>query len=480
MPNIGIMSFIRYKKFGNKEYAYEVTAYWDPKTKKPRQKSNYLGVVIDREAKIFKKKETTQLEAEKFILDFGDTHILHEFIKSTKTMDALYAVFGDKADYLLALICYRLCHPSAMKYAKTWYQGNVARLIFKDIDLSSQRISEFLRAIGDEHLQREFFKNHISLLTGSKEGIIIDTTAMPNQIHFPFNAWGYHDSEIDKQIKLLFVIDRGSSLPLYFRYLPGNVVDVSSLNVTVEELKKFGVRSSFALIDAGFFSEDNIKRLFAEKIDFLTRLPSNRTLYSELVGQEMTDIESIKNAVRYGERVLFVKQKRVNLFGNEAYAHIILDPERKGRETKKLLINAIEERETDDESIEFELLKSGVMVLVSSFDIDKKEVVPLYYMRHLVERLIGFSKDDLNLIPLRVHKEETLRGYLLLIFIALTVFALLRKEMDNEFTVEEALLIMRNLKCKVFDDEILVQELVKQQKKVADKLNIIVPKKMGV
>jgi hypothetical protein len=29
------MSFIRYKRFGNKEYAYEITAYWDPVEKKP-------------------------------------------------------------------------------------------------------------------------------------------------------------------------------------------------------------------------------------------------------------------------------------------------------------------------------------------------------------------------------------------------------------------------------------------------------------
>ena len=43
------MGFIRYKQFGNKEYAYEITAYWDPKLKKPRQKSKYLGVVIDKE-----------------------------------------------------------------------------------------------------------------------------------------------------------------------------------------------------------------------------------------------------------------------------------------------------------------------------------------------------------------------------------------------------------------------------------------------
>jgi transposase len=255
------MVFIRYKKFGNKEYAYEITAYWDKEQKKSRQHPKYLGVVIDKEAKIFKKKEKTQLEIEKLILDFGDTFILNEFMKKTKMRDFFFKVFGDRTEYLLALIYFRLCHPSAMMYAKTWYQGSYARLISKEIDLSSQRISDFLKAIGDEHLQREYFKNHISLLAKTNEGIIIDATSMPNQIHFPFNTWGYDDGGIDKQIRLLFVIDKKSSLPLYFRYLPGNIVDVSSLTTTIEELKKYNINSSFALVDAGFYSENNIKDL---------------------------------------------------------------------------------------------------------------------------------------------------------------------------------------------------------------------------
>jgi hypothetical protein len=171
------MSFIRYKKFGNKEYAYEITAYWDKEQKKSRQSPKYLGVVIDKEAKIFKKKEKTQLKDEKLILDFGDTFILNEFMKKTKMRDFFFRVFGDRTEYLLALIYFRLCHPSAMMYAKTWYQGSYARLISKDIDLSSQRISDFLKAIGDEHLQREYFKNHISLLAKTNEGIIIDATS---------------------------------------------------------------------------------------------------------------------------------------------------------------------------------------------------------------------------------------------------------------------------------------------------------------
>ncbi len=146
------MSFIRYKKFGNIEYAYEITAYWDSKEKKSRQHSKYLGIVVDKEAKIFKKKEKKQYEEEKLILDFGDTYILNEFMKKTNIRDTFFKVFGDRTEYLLALIYYRLCYPSAMMYAKSWYQGSYARLISKDIDFSSQRISDFLKAIGDEQL----------------------------------------------------------------------------------------------------------------------------------------------------------------------------------------------------------------------------------------------------------------------------------------------------------------------------------------
>ncbi|CAD7771330.1 hypothetical protein FHEFKHOI_01234 [Candidatus Methanoperedenaceae archaeon GB50] len=220
------MSFIRYKKFGNKEYAYEVTSYWDPEKKKPRQKTKYLGVVVDKEKKIFKKKSRERKE--KLILDFGDTYFLNQFINRVTFFENL------KKEMFLPLIFYRLCYPSAMRYARMWYEGNIVRKFF-DVDISSQRISEFLEEIGDESIQREFFKEYIRQITPS-EGIVIDTTALPNQINIPRSSWGWHNEEIEKQIKLLLVIDRSTSLPLFFRYIAGNIVDVSTLKATVEEL----------------------------------------------------------------------------------------------------------------------------------------------------------------------------------------------------------------------------------------------------
>ena len=51
------MAFIRYKQFGKKEYAYEVTEFYDKSIKRSRQKSRYLGMVMDKNKRIFEKKK---------------------------------------------------------------------------------------------------------------------------------------------------------------------------------------------------------------------------------------------------------------------------------------------------------------------------------------------------------------------------------------------------------------------------------------
>lgn len=85
------MAFIRYKKIGQQEYAYEIRAYWDSKLGKPRQKSRYLGVVVDKEKKIFKKPEAGKIKTiqEKFILDCGDGYTLNQFTNNIGLTDLL-------------------------------------------------------------------------------------------------------------------------------------------------------------------------------------------------------------------------------------------------------------------------------------------------------------------------------------------------------------------------------------------------------
>lgn len=475
------MAFIRYKKFGQQEYAYEVHSYWDSKQQKPRQKSKYLGIVVDKEKGIFRKpsEKKASSKKEKFILDFGDSYILKKFIEDIGLGEMLKKIFGKYYESILALVIYRLVSMSAMRQAKTWLEGSVLSILLKDANLSSQRISALFKAIGSDDIQKKFFKKFIDTFVEKKQGIILDSTALPNQINIPFTSWGYGDGSIDKQIKFFYVAEKDTGMPIYYRYMPGNSSDVKSLECTIQELSKLSVKSNFALLDAGFFSEENIKELSKKKIDFMIRMPARYSIYEDLIKEEVPKLEKPCHATILGtKRVLFVKQKKIKLFGEEVYASIVLDPERKGRETRDLILRRLEK--DDEGTLEEKMLKQGVMLLISSFKQDESEIVSTYYLRQSVERLFGFSKADLALLPLRVHNENTLQGFLFITFIALIIFMKIKAKLPEKTSVEDLLLAMRNIKCKVFDDEVLVLESTVKQAELAQYLDILMPKALGI
>ncbi len=53
----------------------------------------------------------------------------------------------------------------------------------------------------------------------------------------------------------------------------------------------------------------------------------------------------------------------------------------------------------------FDIKKKGLMVLMSSSEIDINDLIPMYYTRQFVEKAFSYSKDDLSLLPLSVHGE---------------------------------------------------------------------------
>lgn len=473
------MTFIRYKKFGRQEYAYEVQAKWDSDKGRPIQKTRYLGVVKDKDKKIFERRRSNLQE--KYILDFGDSFSINNILESTGFISFIKEIFKEKSESLLALLSYKLSHGGAMTYAHKWLDGNYAKILYKTANISSQRISDLFKEIGDENFKRKFFKEYISNYAPSKSGIIIDVTSLPNQIHIPLSAWGLHGEDIEKQIRFLLAVDKDTHAPLFFRILPGNIVDVSVLQNTLEELKKYGVKENFVCLDAGFFSEDNILDFYERHINFLTRLPSSRIIYKQLIEEEIPKIESAKNIVRYGKRGLFIKQKEIELFGKKAFAHIVLDPQRKGRETSRLILETFDEKKLHDEQeIDYLFMNKGVMILISSSEIFKDDVVKIYYLRQTAENLFGFSKDDLSILPLRVHSEEALKGFLFMQFLTLIAFIQIRNKLKMDYTVEEALIILRNLKCKVYENEIIISELTRPQKDISEKLKILMPKRVGI
>jgi len=275
------------------------------------------------------------------------------------------------------------------------------------------------------------------------------------------------------------VVDQVSRMPLYFRYMAGNIVDVSTLATTIMELEHHGVKTAFALIDAGYFSRENIGQLYRNHIAFLTRLPAGRVLYRQLIRSHAQDLEKAEYAVVYGKRVLYVKRVPVELYEYKGFAYVICDIRRKAVETTKLLLEAKETSLTNGE-IQEALAFKGKFVIVSSREIPIDEVLPLYYTRQTAENLFGISKDSLDLIPLRVHSIDAFRGYLMLNFLALILFLEFKKALKGKYTVEGALAELSNLMCTIYEREVLVMEPTKKMKEIFSLLNLMVPNSLGV
>ena len=395
------------------------------------------------------------------ILDFGDSYFLYSFLAGTPYWDVFSNVMqGNERDTFLSLLGYYILGGGARCHAKTWWEGNYASVLFPKARLDGKRISEFLRALGDEKTQRRFFERYIkAVLSGPGiHGILIDSEGLPNSIDMEVTQLSNHDGDINVETRLIYICERNTGLPLYFRYISGNIVDFSTLATTVEELEKAGVCTDFVILDAGYYCEGNIKPLYEKGIAFVTRLKQNRVLYKELVAEHLSGLQSPEHLVAFNKRFLFIQKTPCKLQGRDAFAYICKDPVMGMLETRNRVPAALADGASRQEVFET-IQKAGVFVIISSEDMKADEILPLYYTRQQIEQVFDITKNYAEVLPLRVHSEETFRGHLFVSFVAAIACHLMQKLFKDKGTNQmEALRELRNQKCKLYDKVVIPME----------------------
>ena len=86
----------------------------------------------------------------------------------------------------------------------------------------------------------------------------------------------------------------------------------------------------------------------------------------------------------------------------------------------------------------------------------------------------------LGILPLRTHGEPNFKGFMLLIFVSLIVYCGIKDRLGNKVPMEQVVSLLKNLKCKVFDNSIISCEVTKQQRLLFETLGIVVPKTCGI
>ncbi len=423
---------------------------------------------------------------EKAILTFGNAWFLDWFIKEINMYDAIGALGYGNTDSVRAMVMFYILSQMANYYAEEWLEDSYAHILYPNANLSSQRVSDLLEAIGDETSYRAFFHRYFLDVVNKTEGgedILIDSTGLPNNIHFPLTAISNHNGKISNEVRLIYVVQRESNLPLYFKYIPGNVIDVSTLSRTIKELKAYNVDTKFAILDAGYLTEANTKELYDNNISFISRLPEKTNLYKKLISEFSPKLEDEKNLVEYNGRYVYLIRARVVLNGSEsrilrddeeplpgegniAYAYVGRDIEMQSMEASRIFDNAKAYGYSTEELHRIRMMK-GLFVLYSSRPIKVIEILAKYYTRQQIEQVFDLCKNNTKMLPLRTQTEETFRGHLVLAFIASVIVKILQEKLKNtKMNPQGVFFSLSNQRCKVFDGRVITCEFTRKSNDV--------------
>lgn len=463
----------------------------------------YLGRVVDAEKGIYESKErglfTFDIETGEFgvvdmkdvpkidrgrklmAADFGDMYVLDRFIRDSGMYRCIEASGSPNDDTFKALVAFYTLTADPNSWAADWYDGSYASALFPDADMDDRRISEFLKRIGDPEVQRAFFRSYIPMVTeNDATAIIIDSTGVPNSIHMDITGISNHNGDISLEARLILVCRKSDRMPLYFRYVPGNVIDSDTLVRTVEELECMGIDPEYAILDAGYCTLENMRDLLDSHIGFITRLKPNFRMYTDMVADFADKLDETAR-VLHNDRFIRVCSAERKITGStrKIWLHLMVDEDMKNSEEKSAF-KRFQNGLIDESQLRQVSKTAGMFILVSSFYLDREEIIPAYYSRGSIEQLIDTGKTTGRMDNAAVHSEETFSGKMLLEFISLSLKQMLqnhlkarkeelssrkRKNKDSipgrNLSVQHAFYVLRRQKCDIFENRILPRETAK-------------------
>jgi transposase len=145
--------------------------------------------------------------------------------------------------------------------------------------MASQGISELIIDNITERQKKKFYKLQITRRK-KDEYLAYDTTSISSTSKLiKYDKYGRNkDKEKLLQINLAMLTGQQSRLPVYYRVLPGNISDVSTVKKLLKYLNMKGIEKVKLMLDRGFYSADNINLMCRDGHKFILSARRNIAL----------------------------------------------------------------------------------------------------------------------------------------------------------------------------------------------------------
>lgn len=486
-------------------YAYESISYWDKEKRQSRCTRKLIGRIDTETGKIIptRKKSNvndstpkqgpvpTSITNRSF---YGATYLFDEIGKQLGITSDLKQCFPDTYKQILSIAYYLIMEDkNPLSRFSKW--ANLHKHPFGK-DIPSQRSSELFASVTEE-AKEQFFK-----LQGKrrieKEYWAYDTTSISSyseslkQVKYGKNK----DDDNLPQINLALLFGEVSKLPFYYRKLPGNITDVTTVKNLLADMNFLGYDKVKLVMDRGFYSEVNINGLYQNHYKFLIATKISLKFIKKELDKVVDTLNTWPNySDKYQLYCVMIpttwnySQQRpykgdTITSERRMYLHLYYNSEKALEDEKafnRLLSTLQSELETDKTIAEhekqyakyFDVKKTpvrgtkaiakleviaeskryyGYFALLSNEVKEPIAALEIYRNKDVVEKAFGDLKERLNLRRTLVSSEQSLDGKLFVEFIALIYLSFIKKRMQDanlfkNYTMQEVLDDLDVIEC---------------------------------
>jgi transposase len=447
-------------------YVYSVESYWDKEKKAPRNRQVCIGkldkatgefIPSQRKEKVAKKGALAGVTAETRIT--GPSLLLDRLARDTGLTSLVNRCFPDLQSEIMSLVYFIVQKGLPLSRSEAWSKGHAHPC--KEV-IVSQRISELLLTIREDDRQK-FLSLWMAKMT-EHDYLCYDITSISSYSKAnEYVRYGYNrDGEHLPQINLAMLFGEKSSLPAYYRRMPGNISDVATLRTTMKSMDFLGSSSVHFVLDRGFYSKANIEEILKRRHHFTIAVPSGLTWVEESIDKHYEFIASPRNYQSIDDSEALYVATDLRKWGADnrrVYLHIYYNARHAADEfdrfTRKLLVykeevesmRRVKEHEEiyarfliiketpkrglrvtfNDEEIQKSRKRyAGFFCILTSSIKDPMDALSVYRTKESVENSFDDLKNQLDMKRLRIHTSAAMDSRIFIQFLALILICRIR------------------------------------------------------
>ena len=454
-------------------YVYEISSKWDPVKKKARKVTGKsVGKITLEDGFIpntFGMRRMMPLHP--IVKNYGAYAILQQLSGNLEAR--LKECFPDIYREISVVAMLQLVTGCRGKRIKREFEASYLNDIHPDLACSDYTVRTLIGKLGSRSGDMASFMRSY-MKSGSK--LMFDGTSIFTRADDSCTQKGYNpERKQETQVRLLYIFDRTSFLPVFYRMVPGNIADKAALKETIAAS---GCKNCVVIADKGFYSKKNVSFLMENKMSYILPLQYNTKLIPEEFTQEVDD-HKFDGCFPYKGRNIWYKTLDSGVKGNKVY--IFRDDQRK----LQAEVSFMRKKEADFEGFKnasiFDDKRRGMFAFVSNTGDSARQVYMSYKERWDIEQCFDYLKNSIQIGAAYKRTNAELEAWSFINHISLLYFygvikALRERELNEKYSPEDILSIGKNIyrvREHFSSSETRVSEITKHDAELLETLGVV-------